>query len=120
MGNHAGHTPDCHPSIPKTAARNPSGTAPTSPKIKRAGGKLKKKNGTIAPISAISAGTAADPDAAPAAAYAPNPNTDIAAAIPSLPSMKLKRLAIQTIATSTIAQLGDGVAIAIHKAAAAI
>ncbi len=42
-GNHAGQYPACVPAMPSSAAMNPSGTAPTSPRKTRAGGQLRSK-----------------------------------------------------------------------------
>src|SRR6202048_2823236 len=116
-GNHAGHELLCQPAIPQTAARNPRGTEPTSPRKILAGGKLKTSSGSIA------AGTASINDASAFAAtmeayeYAPNPRIAMVEAKPSLPSMKLKRLAIQTIAIIASRALTEPGSKISHKAA---
>src|SRR5262245_54667165 len=92
-GNHAGHDPFTTPEMPNAAARNPSGTAPTSPRNIVAGGQLTARNGTIAAASASRPGAEALPSLTVAtsapAPYAPNPSAPIVAASPSVPSMKL-------------------------------
>ena len=61
-GNHAGQRPPATSEQPKTAARKPSGTAPTSPMMSREGGKLATRNGKAAAASANNpvAGTPAE------------------------------------------------------------
>src|SRR6202022_594652 len=99
-GNHPGHAPPYQPLMPKVAAINPKGTAPTSPMKSLAGGKFITRQGAIAAPSAQKIGASPAPAIDPAIAYAPKPINAIATASPSLPSMKLNRFAIHTIATT--------------------
>ena len=50
-GSHAGHAPATTPAMPRTAAANPSVTAPTSPMNIRAGGRLTARNGIQPPTT---------------------------------------------------------------------
>ena len=51
-GNHIGHMPCCQPSMPRVAARKPSGTEPESPMKMRALGKFQTRKPAAAPASA--------------------------------------------------------------------
>ena len=99
-GNHAGQRPHHTPAMPKTPARNPSGTDPTSPMNVRAGGALTRRNGRMAPQSAKKS-PGGPPASAVAAPQAANPHMAAVAASPSLPSMKLNRFADQTIVSAS-------------------
>src|SRR5438552_2912116 len=100
-GNQAGHQSACQPSVPRIAARKPIGTAPTSPRKARAGGQLTIMKGTVAAATASMKAGAADSTRHATIEYAVNPTKVIAAARPSLPSMKLYRFAIQTMMSTT-------------------
>ena len=87
-GNQAAQWPAPTPAMPTSAARKPSGTAPTSPMNRRAGGALATSSGSTAAASARDTIGDAPPIAAPAPS-AVKPQAAIVAARPSLPSMKL-------------------------------
>src|SRR4030042_1060865 len=98
-GTSNGHTCCIAPAMPNDAARNPSGIDPASPMNTRAGGKLKRRNARA--DAAIAAQNAASPGASPsiaASASAPKPIAAMPPANPSVPSMKLYRVVIQTTA----------------------